>query len=112
MIRRPPRSTLFPYTTLFRSRPVLVRVDAVVDDLAHPGLLHHDHAGLRGGPRGQHEVALPPRTVDGRDRLPLWSSIGARAMGIDDIVAPDQLAERKPRRHRASAAQLVAEVLV
>src|SRR5436305_4824409 len=24
MIRRPPRSTLFPYTTLFRSRPVPV----------------------------------------------------------------------------------------
>src|SRR3712207_7810300 len=26
MIRRPPRSTLFPYTTLFRSWPVLLRV--------------------------------------------------------------------------------------
>src|SRR2546425_7847794 len=25
MIRRPPRSTLFPYTTLFRSRPYLRR---------------------------------------------------------------------------------------
>src|SRR3712207_7728407 len=25
MIRRPPRSTLFPYTTLFRSRPARVR---------------------------------------------------------------------------------------
>src|SRR2546427_7734685 len=25
MIRRPPRSTLFPYTTLFRSRPNLVK---------------------------------------------------------------------------------------
>src|SRR3989454_2466203 len=25
MIRRPPRSTLFPYTTLFRSRPTPVR---------------------------------------------------------------------------------------
>src|SRR5258706_3294570 len=25
MIRRPPRSTLFPYTTLFRSRPEVVR---------------------------------------------------------------------------------------
>src|SRR2546429_3007312 len=25
MIRRPPRSTLFPYTTLFRSRAVLLR---------------------------------------------------------------------------------------
>src|SRR3712207_9561432 len=24
MIRRPPRSTLFPYTTLFRSQPVLL----------------------------------------------------------------------------------------
>src|SRR3712207_7027200 len=26
MIRRPPRSTLFPYTTLFRSKPALVLV--------------------------------------------------------------------------------------
>src|SRR2546422_4568526 len=43
MIRRPPRSTLFPYTTLFRSQPV-VRVlaealghelEELVLDLAH-----------------------------------------------------------------------------
>src|SRR3712207_6857383 len=27
MIRRPPRSTLFPYTTLFRSAPAAVAVD-------------------------------------------------------------------------------------
>src|SRR3989449_8219509 len=27
MIRRPPRSTLFPYTTLFRSRPLVVWVE-------------------------------------------------------------------------------------
>src|SRR5256885_7963058 len=27
MIRRPPRSTLFPYTTLFRSQPNLHRVE-------------------------------------------------------------------------------------
>src|SRR2546429_6752443 len=26
MIRRPPRSTLFPYTTLFRSTPLLLRL--------------------------------------------------------------------------------------
>src|SRR3712207_7572920 len=32
MIRRPPRSTLFPYTTLFRSQHL------VDDELAHPGL--------------------------------------------------------------------------
>src|SRR2546430_9945447 len=29
MIRRPPRSTLFPYTTLFRSRVLESRLDAV-----------------------------------------------------------------------------------
>src|SRR2546430_10225899 len=28
MIRRPPRSTLFPYTTLFRSRRAVIRRDA------------------------------------------------------------------------------------
>src|SRR3712207_8539012 len=45
MIRRPPRSTLFPYTTLFRShegladcavgRGVRVRVDLPLDQLTH-----------------------------------------------------------------------------
>src|SRR2546427_8014790 len=30
MIRRPPRSTLFPYTTLFRSREYLVGTDRVL----------------------------------------------------------------------------------
>src|SRR2546430_13530112 len=30
MIRRPPRSTLFPYTTLFRSRTTLLTYKAVV----------------------------------------------------------------------------------
>src|SRR3712207_7468119 len=38
MIRRPPRSTLFPYTTLFRSRPA------------------RGHRGLRGG---RSHLALP-----------------------------------------------------
>src|SRR3712207_7070593 len=34
MIRRPPRSTLFPYTTLFRSSPVQT-YEGVVDGRAH-----------------------------------------------------------------------------
>src|SRR3712207_8555694 len=50
MIRRPPRSTLFPYTTLFRSRGVVDDVlgrleveggEAVDDDLA----THPQHGG-------------------------------------------------------------------
>src|SRR3989441_9409983 len=69
MIRRPPRSTLFPYTTLFRSQPRDDR-DQQEDDgqeAADQRLDHHpprqaelvlelpDHVG-RGGPRGQGQV--------------------------------------------------------
>src|SRR5260370_33247868 len=46
MIRRPPRSTLFPYTTLFRSRPLsaaarrndLTMVKLLLDHGANPSL--------------------------------------------------------------------------
>src|SRR2546422_6041980 len=38
MIRRPPRSTLFPYTTLFRSLGVLVRIQ-VIDKSSRPRVL-------------------------------------------------------------------------
>src|SRR3712207_8785327 len=63
MIRRPPRSTLFPYTTLFRS----VGVDLELDDL----LVQAEHrarvlAGLP-GPLGQHDdplVVLPEAELD------------------------------------------------
>src|SRR5258708_38649192 len=37
MIRRPPRSTLFPYTTLFRSAADRERIEAVI----HEGNDHH-----------------------------------------------------------------------
>src|SRR2546422_2105373 len=36
MIRRPPRSTLFPYTTLFRSPPGVVSAHARVQDSGDP----------------------------------------------------------------------------
>src|SRR2546429_7206980 len=42
MIRRPPRSTLFPYTTLFRSR---LRLDANVHVVGHFAPLVDDGAG-------------------------------------------------------------------
>src|SRR2546422_2174322 len=48
MIRRPPRSTLFPYTTLFRSVDVQLGVIRVVlhlgdDDLPQVGAQAEDH---------------------------------------------------------------------
>src|SRR5256885_5837465 len=47
MIRRPPRSTLFPYTTLFRSEPdpVVEHVDGDVAAVAFD--LHLDAAAVR-----------------------------------------------------------------
>src|SRR3712207_8181294 len=51
MIRRPPRSTLFPYTTLFRSGRRLGR--------AHLGLVIVG----RHVPRGRHEAALLARLL-------------------------------------------------
>src|SRR5256885_10351614 len=54
MIRRPPRSTLFPYTTLFRSaisygkqKPVTIeeqlqRLTGIVESLASTAVLHDD----------------------------------------------------------------------
>src|SRR3989442_7806874 len=78
MIRRPPRSTLFPYTTLFRSRDlddhIVDRVEGVphgVLDAAcqHVGLAHCEI--VAGPQRGdhQHAVAGGAAEVDGlRDR--------------------------------------------
>src|SRR3712207_6982901 len=49
MIRRPPRSTLFPYTTLFRSA-VVVRA-LVFSDLSHQSLVQAQEAAV---------LAFPP----------------------------------------------------
>src|SRR3712207_8181699 len=62
MIRRPPRSTLFPYTTLFRSRHsarVRGRVRPAVPGRRGPADPHrplghaHQRAGRRGAAAGQ-----------------------------------------------------------
>src|SRR2546430_8675357 len=58
MIRRPPRSTLFPYTTLFRSPAGADPVGAALRSHAGP------RAGVvrvAGGGRGQ---GIPPRAID------------------------------------------------
>src|SRR3712207_8666684 len=44
MIRRPPRSTLFPYTTLFRSDPVDRAREPAGEDVAHQRDVRGDRA--------------------------------------------------------------------
>src|SRR3712207_9108195 len=69
MIRRPPRSTLFPYTTLFRSAGVVDEVGRVLGEVDHPA------AGLVGQPvprqrDGGHPV-VPAVDLALRGRRPL-----------------------------------------
>src|SRR2546422_3312555 len=67
MIRRPPRSTLFPYTTIFRSR-LLVEVDDVEDRL-----------GAQEGEAAQ-ELVLVRRPALGAQR----------ALGLERGLEPDE----------------------
>src|SRR5256886_15733743 len=62
MIRRPPRSTLFPYTTLFRSvdRPVVETTDRPVDPAGRHDFFPHLQAGHERPVRGH----LPPLRSD------------------------------------------------
>ena len=78
MIRRPPRSTLFPYTTLFRSidchigsqltetRPfldALSRVLVLIDELAAEGI-HIEHLDIGGGLGIRYNDETPPEPAE------------------------------------------------
>src|SRR3712207_7334629 len=71
MIRRPPRSTLFPYTTLFRSAGVAdqVVVDPEVLGLVRVAALVVDAGAREGAARAHPEVAQLRRALERhRDR--------------------------------------------
>src|SRR5256884_3861617 len=75
MIRRPPRSTLFPYTTLFRSpgaqRPVEAHPGVAREDLADRFAGRHletgsDSTAPAGSPAGGGARSHPPTNVGGK----------------------------------------------
>src|SRR5256886_15901624 len=73
MIRRPPRSTLFPYTTLFRSAPSRARS---ADDEA----VRSDSLAARFGRRIGRTRALPQQTRRRHDRSAIAAAMAqARA---------------------------------
>src|SRR2546430_6520300 len=65
MIRRPPRSTLFPYTTLFRSRDVKLAGLRIIKpfDLFRE---HVDHERIEVESLGKEAKGIRPRFVHGR----------------------------------------------
>src|SRR3712207_6893933 len=62
MIRRPPRSTLFPYTTLFRSRHGLGPLPRLVQERLADTLQRH--WPIPGHPRPEGAAALGTRYLD------------------------------------------------
>src|SRR3712207_9380992 len=98
MIRRPPRSTLFPYTTLFRSAE-LARAGAY--DL----VVHRELGDARALDPAGEEVAHV-LAVDGRRQL-LEVVDGGVAAAELAVEAPEQLVEdRKSTRLNSSHANI------
>src|SRR3712207_8456912 len=83
MIRRPPRSTLFPYTTLFRSDDELLSAAA------------RDRAVAQGGYLGE----VRPQVHRVQELVP-----GGLAIG--DVDAPSDLGDRKSTRLNSSHANI------
>src|SRR3712207_9198248 len=85
MIRRPPRSTLFPYTTLFRSRTTNLASSIT------------NHAGIDSGERWRErlgEVSVPTLVIHGTDdpMFPYGNAVvlaneipGARMLALERV---------------------------
>src|SRR5687767_15726803 len=67
MIRRPPRSTLFPYTTLFRSDVLLVRQLPFTQQL--PKLHAGEHVTVPPSPPLPPPAGIPPRSEEHTSEL-------------------------------------------
>src|SRR6266496_806370 len=83
MIRRPPRSTLFPYTTLFRSHRGRGRAGGrfVVGDAARPLLADGEPRGAPAAPARARRPALVRSALVALAGLPLATDGGTRRLG-------------------------------
>src|SRR2546430_17409016 len=75
MIRRPPRSTLFPYTTLFRSIETLHELRAQTPE-HHPGERHRGHLALDHEAEGRRERRREHDAVEGTGEIGRGSGRG------------------------------------
>src|SRR2546427_10245055 len=92
MIRRPPRSTLFPYTTLFRSDGIPTTVGAVMDPMGNAF-----HAVLTA------EVPGSTVFVVGCGPIGCFAVGVARAAGAAKVIASDVDARRLAPAQRMGA---------
>src|SRR2546425_13203838 len=99
MIRRPPRSTLFPYTTLFRSHEEL-------EDVAQRGRVRQPLAG-----HGQHLPEVVAEEVRAAERLTGAHPVDVAAERVDLAVVRDVAVgvRERPGGERVGAESLVHE---
>src|SRR5438067_9225713 len=96
MLRRPPRSTLFPYTTLFRS----LALDALVLRLAE-GLLEEDPDGhTPGPPRLLDEAALARASAFLESRLARSEEHTSELQSRFDLVCRLLLEKKKKIQYK------------
>src|SRR5258708_20286132 len=72
MIRRPPRSTLFPYTTLFRSRYFVILAPSLFSDSPGP----QDRGASVRSPGDPHTKMDATSLITAIDRIPSYRLVG------------------------------------
>src|SRR2546422_11691135 len=97
MIRRPPRSTLFPYTTLFRSPTNLQ------EHLFNPGLTKHNVLLQCKCQRQSHRIGITLKSVAATYRLyhfkVTWSQSVGCSFGSHSIRSEEHTSELQSRLH-------------
>src|SRR5256885_10921994 len=99
MIRRPPRSTLFPYTTLFRSKPSVEQLQDVLKELS---------ARDKGAARAVRERLDEIRRTKDQEKIAVeWAEkaqalLVASPFNAADAIAWQRDADRKSTRLNSS----------
>src|SRR5258708_33718890 len=101
MIRRPPRSTLFPYTTLFRSAGRLQLPTLGLPSLPGGVRLGRDHVSRScRRPPVPHDIRVGRRRHDGGTVLPITPELGRLEFDLrseehtSELQSPDHLVSR------------------
>src|SRR5258707_2901130 len=97
MIRPPPRSTLFPYTTLSRSRPALTRRTSSAPPPRHCSTAYSS-------PASQSTAAQPTARQPPPSKLPKLA-LSCQTVGITDD-GDDLVGDRKSTRLNSSHANI------
>src|SRR2546422_352356 len=104
MIRRPPRSTLFPYTTLFRSRPPLSGASARSTTCTRrPGAASASTGGGGGSRAAAARPALPPARAAARSSSAVRSEEHTSELQSRLHLVCRLLLEKKKITRRAAA---------